>query len=230
MGLPKPYFENIKGVGSLDIEYIIFESEYPVLFTCRDTYNNLYLCLCCDIRNEQRWIISKTNSQVVIDMLSDKITLYDSLRSPYDKNYVVTWSYVEQKETVLECQFSEMDELDLPVKDEYIEAEDGEFEEYIGDLELNEDRKFKIITTSSKKMQFHSMSKIKINDQYRKAVYIGNSWVYFNGNLNKNSRKYFVSKFKNSISQSIYINNQSIYDQNFIPSGISKSSCFIYNN
>jgi len=136
MTIPSPYFKNITGVGSLTVEYIIFEANYPALFTCRDSLGELYLCLCYDSRQEQQWIISKTTSQLVIDMLCDKISLYDSLVSPYNKNYIVKWSYASQQENVLEIEFENIDKLDLPTQGEFIEAETGEFGEYINQLRL----------------------------------------------------------------------------------------------
>lgn len=138
MELPKPYFKKIVDVGGLDIEYVFFEANYPILFSCTDIMNNLYLCVCYDNRKEQSWIISKTTSKMIIDMLSDKITLYDSLKSPYNKNYIIRWSYKYKKEDVFEVEFININELDLPTKGEYLDAEIGEFDEYIKKLKLRQ--------------------------------------------------------------------------------------------
>ena len=72
MNYPKPYFSDIPGVGCLDIDYIFFEAECPILFTCIDLEENLYLCICCDIRDEQRWIISPTTADKLIKLIKNK--------------------------------------------------------------------------------------------------------------------------------------------------------------
>lgn len=124
------YFNDIDGK-KLYIDYIIFEYDYPILFVCIDKNNDLYLCHCYEIRGKQEWIISKTNREIIIGLLTDKITIFDSLNSPFGKNYIVTWSYEDKKETCNKVKFEEIDEMNLPEKDSFYESEEHEFDEYI---------------------------------------------------------------------------------------------------
>lgn len=127
MGEPKAYFKNIPDIGSLFIDFIIFEYQYPVFFICTDSNKEYYICLCCDIREEQRWIISKTDIDTIIGVLTDKITLLDSFRkSKDDINFIVTWSYKDEKPNVKKVKFEDIDKEDLPLEGEYYEAEENE--------------------------------------------------------------------------------------------------------
>lgn len=141
MNIPKPYFKNINTIGSLEIEEIIFASWYPVLFTCRDKYNQLYLCVCCDIRQEQRWIISKTTIKTMVDLLTDKISIYNAFKSHFDEHYIVTWNNKDKEEKSKKVTFEEVDKLDLPLENEYLDSDIDEFKEYIEKLNKNEIKK-----------------------------------------------------------------------------------------
>lgn len=70
------YFQNVNSIGNLYLDYIFieFESE-PVIFTCRDDSNNLYLCLCSEIRNEQKWIVTKVNTKTLWELVYDKLDI-----------------------------------------------------------------------------------------------------------------------------------------------------------
>lgn len=153
------YFENIVGIGNLEIDYVIFEANYPVLFTCVDKDKQLYLCVCCDVRQEQRWIISRTTNENIIGLLTNKVTLRDAFRNQSDENYIVTWKYGTQKEKSKKVRFNQIDPLDLPTENEFLEAEDGEFKEYIDRLQHEEQKKYyRLIDINSQ-----SKSKIVIN-------------------------------------------------------------------
>lgn len=135
MNSDKIYFNNIVGIGNLRIDYIIFEFDYPVLFTCVDNLNNLYLCVCCDIRSEQRFIISKTKEKRVIDLLSDRITIREAFENEFDENYIVKYSKEKPEGISKRVKFNKINPLDLPTEGEYLEAEDDEFTDYICILE-----------------------------------------------------------------------------------------------
>ena len=44
MKIPKPYFRNIPLIGDLDVDFIIFQADYPVLFTCK-IYAIIFICV-----------------------------------------------------------------------------------------------------------------------------------------------------------------------------------------
>ena len=61
------YFNNIADIGSLYLDYVFnyFENE-PIIFTCISEYGKIYLCLCSEIRKEQKWIISPCDIFIII--------------------------------------------------------------------------------------------------------------------------------------------------------------------
>lgn len=132
MNYPKPYFSDIPGVGCLDIDYIFFEAECPILFTCRDLEENLYLCICCDIRDEQRWIISPTTADKLIKLIKNKISLFDAFHS--DFVFVAVWKKDYQKEKIEKRNFNDINLQDIPDKEEFLDAEDGEYNDYLEKL------------------------------------------------------------------------------------------------
>lgn len=125
------YFKNLDYLGDLNIDYIIFDYEYPVLFTCLDNKNNLYLCVCCDIRNEQRWIITTINEDTLINMLSDKITIRDAFVIEKFDHYLVKYYGPNKPEECIKVFVSDIPTEDLPMEEEVIEADEGEFDQYI---------------------------------------------------------------------------------------------------
>ena len=138
MKIPKPYFRNIPLIGDLDVDFIIFQADYPVLFTCKDICDNIYLCVCCEVREQQRWIVSPIKSSTIVGMLENKITLYDAFKFGNGKRYIITWEFESKVEDVKVVDFSDIDLLDLPVQGEYFEAEEHEFDDYIEKLEQSE--------------------------------------------------------------------------------------------
>ena len=68
-------FSNIPGIGNLYLDRILYEFESePILFTCLDSNKRLYLCLCSEIRYNQKWIIvecSPETLEVLIDRRID---------------------------------------------------------------------------------------------------------------------------------------------------------------
>lgn len=125
------YFKNLDYLGDLNIDYIIFDYEYLVLFTCLDNKNNLYLCVCCDIRNEQRWIITTINEDTLINMLSDKITIRDAFVIEKFDHYLVKYYGPNKPEECIKVFVSDIPTEDLPMEEEFIEADEGEFDQYI---------------------------------------------------------------------------------------------------
>lgn len=60
------YFSQVDGVGALYLRHVFVEFEgEPVLFLCSDTNENMYLCLCSEMRSEQRWLIAKSSAALL---------------------------------------------------------------------------------------------------------------------------------------------------------------------
>lgn len=115
----------------LYIDKIIFESYFPIIFTCKDDKNNIYMCVCCQ-NNEKgiKWLIGKTDSKSIIKVLEDKITIRELLL--YNSEEHISIEYINGDYNV-EYNNSDWKEnsIYLPKKDSYIYADEGEFDEEI---------------------------------------------------------------------------------------------------
>ena len=141
--IPCPYFTDIAEIGDLYIRFIIVEGKYPVLFVAADGVGNLYLCVCCDIRYTQRWIIAPTDNCIIRHLLTNAITIRDAfIGFDIDKNrYLVEYSSrindrKEKVDTLISraVLVNEIPDEDLPISGETLEAEEGEFEDILSQL------------------------------------------------------------------------------------------------
>lgn len=125
--IPNPYFENVPLIGNLHMYYMIFEDDYPVLFICSDEeYEyNLYICLCCDVRYEQRWLIAPISRSKVVSLITDRITLSDVFEKAEGNCYIARWTHDNgmSYEVITADKFPKED---LPIKGEYLEAHEDD--------------------------------------------------------------------------------------------------------
>ena len=107
------YFEDVVNLGTLFIEHVFLEFEYePIFFTCSDNNNNLYICLCSEIRGEQRWIVSKTSIENIQMMLEQKMDMASALNN--SSRIVKIVRDRNGTESSEELSIDDIDELDLP--------------------------------------------------------------------------------------------------------------------
>ena len=141
------YFENVPLYGNLDLEEIIFEDGFPVFFTAKSSESQRFICLCCDVIKEQRWVIAPISNDNLIKLLTNKLSMYDSFLT--DKNCIIArWT---KENPILKYEIvasDDVDKNDLPVEGEYIDAEDEEYSEYIRMLEAK-NKAFDFILNSS---------------------------------------------------------------------------------
>lgn len=133
MKIPNPYFRSVGTIGDLVLEHMIFEAEYPVLFVCKDKLDKKYICVCCDIRKTQRWIVSPISTVDLVKMLSDKLTLRDAFLTKESENsYLIEWDPQHPDiENVTPVSIFEIPDEDLPTAGEFIEAEEDEYKDII---------------------------------------------------------------------------------------------------
>lgn len=79
-----PIFHDIK------IDKILFESSYPILFTCIEN-RNIYLFICCvNNSDETKRIGTKTSFPNLIELLTNKIAIRDTFANVTDKKLLIT--------------------------------------------------------------------------------------------------------------------------------------------
>ena len=101
-------------------DYIFFEIYRPIFFSCKDQNNQLYLTTLCDDRKEFRWIMVKTSENQLIDIMKNKLTMYEV--------YVNTdkWWIIKEKHGIKKCKIytkEQVNELDFPTKRGYFDAD-----------------------------------------------------------------------------------------------------------
>ena len=118
-----PMFSNI----SLDIT--LFESKYPVMFTCKNG-KEIFLFIRCTVNADiVEWIGTKTSYNTLINLLENRVTIRDAFLDVTNKKYLIQYN---GKKTF--CNTVAADELSdelLPTAGEYMDAEEDEFSEEI---------------------------------------------------------------------------------------------------
>lgn len=117
--------------GQLYIDRILFESYFPVLFTCQNSAREIFICVCCQNNAEGcKWLVGKTEGKNIISMLKDEITIRELFLEHSSGKMSV--DYINGEYTV-EYNNSDWNEesVYLPKRGSYIVAEEGEFDEDI---------------------------------------------------------------------------------------------------
>lgn len=68
-------FQRIPDFKNIIVDTILFESKYPVLFTCKNE-NDIYFFICCLVNaSVVKWIGTKTDYDTLIELLENKVTI-----------------------------------------------------------------------------------------------------------------------------------------------------------
>lgn len=138
MYIPNPYFSNVPSIGDLSLEYIFLENGYPVLFTCVSD-NRLYLCVCCDVYKEQRWLITPISTSGLLDVINGVRSVRSAFANETEVGCVAVWTKEDKQEKYSIIPCSDFANDDLPDDDLYLnELDDPDFIEY-GEMVFNRD-------------------------------------------------------------------------------------------
>lgn len=139
MRLPTPYFENIPQFGNLSIDGIFLFYECPIVFTCIDCDKNLFICVCCDMEEKQRWLIAPTSIDRIEAMLSQKLTMREMFKAVDGYGCMATWQSNQEKEsyTIMPC--SEFSDEDVAEEGIYFQTEPDEFASYLQKIKNREE-------------------------------------------------------------------------------------------
>lgn len=132
-------FVKIDGYGMLHMDKVLFEANFPIIFTCLNENNDIFLCVCCQ-NNIQgcKWLVGKTKADFIVAMLKDKITVRQLLLDYSDGRITVDYVNGEYK---ISFDNSDWDDksIFLPKEDSYLDAEEDEFKDdimYFSSMEL----------------------------------------------------------------------------------------------
>ena len=80
-------FRRIPSFNKLNMDIILFESKYPVLFTCTNG-QEVYLFSCCLMNASViKWIGTKTDYEILVKLLENKITIQEAFLNGEDEKF-----------------------------------------------------------------------------------------------------------------------------------------------
>lgn len=133
-------------LANISIDQILFESSYPILFSGYDN-SNVYLFICHSVNSERMaWIVTKTTYDIIISMLNNKMTIRDAFLGFTSKKILLTFDKEGMHTSI--CDVKEIDDNILPTSGQYMDAEEGEFDEEIQYYESMKAKMEKTITYS----------------------------------------------------------------------------------
>ncbi len=125
-------FIKLDKYGQLYIDKVLFESYFPIIFTCVNNNKDIFISVCCQ-NNEKgcKWLLGKTDGISIVRMLQDKMTIRQLLLEHLSGKISV--DYAKDTGYVIAYNNSDWDADSscLPKEDSYMYAEDGEFDEEI---------------------------------------------------------------------------------------------------
>lgn len=122
-------FRNIPDFHNIVLDTILFESKYPVMFTCKNE-KDIYLFICCFVTADKaEWIGTKTTYDNLIELLENKITIRAAFLNITENKIIIDY---DGKNVDYRVEKScDIPENLLPTVGEYMDAEDDEYAEEI---------------------------------------------------------------------------------------------------
>lgn len=122
-------------LAELEVYMVLVESSRPLLFVCRDVQDSLFIVSChCATAAKTEWILAQTTSDKLINLLSDRITIRDCFVLDNSEAYIVTRSAGTDLFDIKKHSLESIADI-LPTVGYYMEAEEGEFEEELKELQ-----------------------------------------------------------------------------------------------
>jgi len=158
-------FRNIPVLSEISLDTVLFESKYPVMFTCKNG-NDVYLFICCLVNASiAKWIGTKTSYETLIELLKNRVTIQDAFLSVVDEKLVITYdgnnvdcNVVQSKKIPREL---------LPTDGEYMDAEDDEYAEEIAVFKSrSENMEYKIQPRISSLLSLKYQTSVTLTDDY----------------------------------------------------------------
>lgn len=125
-------FNKVPMFKDLKLDIVLFESKYPVLFTCINE-NEVYLFSCCLVNAKvAKWIGTKTDYETLIKLLQNTITIREAFLSVSDEKIIIEYDGLNVQYNIVDkmCVPTEL----LPTAGEYMDAEENEYEDEIADF------------------------------------------------------------------------------------------------
>jgi hypothetical protein len=80
-------------LGCIYLRYVfVYFEEEPLIFISINDKNDLFLCLCYDIRNKQDWVMSKTNIKIIKQLIYRDISIYEAFKAVDDNKWLISYN------------------------------------------------------------------------------------------------------------------------------------------
>ena len=130
-------FSKVPRFKNISLDKVLFESKYPVMFTCKND-NDIYLFICCLVNsNSIKWIGTKTNYDILIAMLENEVTIRNAFLSVTDEKIVIEYNGDKVTYSILKSDNIQKDLF--PTAGEYMDAEGDEYIQEIKEFKLRND-------------------------------------------------------------------------------------------
>lgn len=114
---------------NLYMDMILVESTRPILFTCIDSDEKMFICSChCADSEKCEWIIVDTTPENVINLLLNKVTIREIFDCGNGSSFIVTLCGGRGRPLIQKVDFKDISDEILPTNGYYMDAEDGEFD------------------------------------------------------------------------------------------------------
>ena len=142
-------------------DQVLLDYIYPVLFTCVDDFDNMYISVCYDAdASKTCWLLAKVKPVQVIDLLENKITIREMFECD-DLWNICKLSHSLEKNVEKIKDYKTFDSKAFPAKGEYMDADEGEFSE---EIEIFKNRiPLSNYEIKQEKIFTHSFSRVNIN-------------------------------------------------------------------
>ena len=169
-----------KEIGKLRLDRVLFESYHPILFTCLNEKNELFLCVCCQADKERKkWLITTVRPSTVVDMLLNRITIRDAFLIDNGKKYSIIYRYDHCEYALEDNNLVDWDiekSIYLPTAGEYMDTEDDEFSQeisYFTDMMIQSISSLEMKENIHKKitLSIQDMTKYQIPDEFNSKTY-----------------------------------------------------------
>ena len=124
-------FVETEKFGKLYIDKILFETNIPIVFTCINDMEEIFLVICSQSNSKGcKWLAGKVRTQDIVDFLQDKLTAREILLDKSEGKISIDYTENKYKISYANSDWNK-DSVFLPKEDSYMYADEGEFKEEI---------------------------------------------------------------------------------------------------
>ncbi len=122
-------FRQIESFKNIQMDTVLFEGRYPILFTCTDE-ERVFLFICCLVSAQKvKWIGTETDYDRLIALLENKVTIRETFLEGKKGKYIIQFDGTTTDFEMVDRY--QIPEQLLPTAGEYMDAEEGEYSEEI---------------------------------------------------------------------------------------------------